>query len=152
IHRAEDCFFPCRVRLRVQIEYCPALSALLALLAPLTPLAPLAPLTPLILGDAASARPRAQAVCNQACAETVRSVRLKCAWALTGSDRRLGRPAQAPSGRLAPCLRESVSQASLQRRRQPDFGEIQLAPRSCARICRGRPRRSASERFAAAAS
>jgi hypothetical protein len=88
-HRAGAYCFRCRVRLRVQTEYGPSLSALLALLTPPTPV------------DAAAARPRAQAFCNRACAKADRSVRLECARALTGSDRRLVRPAQASSCRRA---------------------------------------------------
>jgi hypothetical protein len=76
-HRASDSCYRYRVRLRVQTWYGLSLSALLALLTPLTPV------------DAAAARPRAQAVCNRACAKAVRSVRLNCAGALTGSDHRL---------------------------------------------------------------
>jgi hypothetical protein len=73
-HRAADCYFPCRVRLRVQIE------CGLSLLAPLTLSTP---------GGAAAALRRAPAACNRACAKDARSVRLERAWALTGSDHRL---------------------------------------------------------------
>src|SRR5262245_59880651 len=95
LHSASDSCFRCRVRLRVQTEYGLSLSALLILLTPLTPV------------DAAAARPRAQAVCNRACAKADRSVRLEYARALTGSDRRLVRPAQASSCRPAACLHGS---------------------------------------------
>jgi len=121
-HRASDSCFRCRVRLRVQTEYGLYLSALLALLTPLTPV------------DAAPARPRAQAVCNRACAQADRSVRLECARALTGSDRRLVRPAQAASCRRAACYHGSAASRTAWGR--PGSGEIQLALRSCARICR----------------
>src|SRR5262245_6930221 len=121
-HRASDSCFRCRVRLRVQTENGLSLSALLTLLTPLTP------------ADAAAARPRAQAVCNRACAKADRSVRLECARAPTGSDRRPVRPAQASSCRHAGGLHGSG--ASRAAWRQPGFGEIQLALRSCARICR----------------
>src|SRR5215470_665886 len=94
-HRASDSCFRCRVRLRVQTEYGLYLSALLTLLTPLTPV------------DVAAARPLAQAVCNRACAKADRSARLECARALTGSDRRLVRPAQASSCRRAACLHGS---------------------------------------------
>jgi hypothetical protein len=121
-HRASDSCFRCRVRLRVQTEYGLFLSALLTLLTPPTPV------------DVAAARPRAQAVCNRACAKADRSVRSECARAPTGSDRRLVRPAQATSCRRAACFHGSG--ASRTASRQPGFGEIQLALRSCARICR----------------
>src|SRR5262245_51714283 len=91
-HRASDSCFLFRVRICVQTEYGLSLSTLLTLLTPLTPV------------DAAAARPRAQAVCNRACAKADRSVRLECARALTGWDRRLVRPAQASSCRRAACL------------------------------------------------
>jgi len=121
-HRASDSCFLFRVRLRVQTYYGLYLSALLTLLTPPTP------------EDAAAARPRAQAVCNRACAKADLSVRLECARALTGSYRRLVRPAQATSCRRAACFHGSG--ASRTAWRQPGFGEIQLGLRSCARICR----------------
>jgi hypothetical protein len=121
-HRASDSCFLFRVRLRVQTYYGLYLSALLTLLTPPTPV------------DAAAARPRAQAVCNRACAKADLSVRLECARALTGSYRRLVRPAQATSCRRAACFHGSG--ASRTAWRQPGFGETQLGLRSCARICR----------------
>jgi hypothetical protein len=116
----------------------------------LAPLSRLAPLTPLTPWDVGAARRRVLPVCNRACANAVHSVRLECAWALTGSDRRLVRLAQRSYCRLDPVFHDSgVSLASL---RRPGFDEIRWALRSCARTCRGRPHRSASAVVAAAAS
>jgi hypothetical protein len=123
-HRAIDCCFLCRVHSRVQSDH------------------GLSHLTPLTPGDATSARRRAPAACNRACEEAARSDRLNCVWALTGSGHRPVRSAQTSSGRRATCLHGSG--ASRAARRRPGFGEIQLEIQSCARICRGRPRQTAS--------
>ena len=120
-HRAVDYCFLCRVHSRVQSDH------------------GLSPLTP---GDATSARRRVPAACNRACEKAARSDRLNCAWALTGSGHRPVRSAQTSSGRRATCLHGSG--ASRAARRRPGFGEIRWEIQSCARICRGRPRQTAS--------
>ena len=120
-HRAVDYCFLCRVRLCVRIAFhcakAPHLAADCCFLYRVRIGHGLFPLTP---GDATSARRRVPAACNRACEKAARSDRLNCATCLHGSG------------------------ASRAARRRPGFGEIQWEIQSCARICRGRPRQTAS--------